>query len=306
VTATLTAFRGLPGCGKTTEALIMLDAAAPGTLVRCNRDSYRQMLHGTPRFGDPVCEDQVTIAQHAAIERLLRVGVDVIVDDTNLRQRNLRNLAELAWRCGAGFAVRDLTDVPLDECIRRDAERNGQARVGEDVVRTLHRKFLAGRVLPLPVPAPGEGAVGRPYTPNLSLPAAVMVDIDGTVALHHSIRDPFDASRYHLDQPNDAVITAVRSMFLTGHEVVFCSGRDETYRAVTETWLDEHVDIPRAGLFMRAAGDLRRDDLIKLELFDAHIRDRFRVTCVFDDRDRVCRAWRSIGLTVLQVAEGAF
>jgi len=306
VTVTLTAFRGLPGCGKTTEALRLLEAAAPGTLVRCNRDSYRQMLHGTPRFGDPVCEDQVTIAQHAAIERLLRAGVDVLVDDTNLRQRNLRNLAELAWRCGADFTVRDLTDVPLDECIRRDAERDGHARVGEDVVRTLHRKFLAGRALPLPVPAPGEGAVGRPYVPNPLLPAAVMVDIDGTVALHHGIRDPFNTSKYHLDRPNESVITAVRAMFLTGHEVVFCSGRDETYRQVTETWLDEHVDIPRAGLFMRKAGDVRRDDVIKLELFDLHIRDHFRVTCVFDDRERVVQAWRGIGLTVLQVADGAF
>lgn len=146
----------------------------------------------------------------------------------------------------------------------------------------------------------------RLYVPNATLPAAVMVAIDGTVALHHDVRDPYDTSRYHLDLPNEPVITAVRAMFLTGHEVVFCSGRDETYRDVTEAWLDEHVDIPRAGLFMRQAGDRRRDDVIKLELFDAHIRDQFRITCAFDDRDRVVQAWRGIGLTVLQVADGAF
>ncbi len=303
---TLTATRGLPGSGKSTWTVQQLDSSAPGTLARCNRDSYRLMLHGRPRHGDQVCEDQVTIAQHAAIERLLRAGVDVIVDDTNLRQRNLRNLAELAWRTGADFAVQDFTNVPLEECIRRDASRDGHACVGEEVVRALHRKFLAGRALPLPVPAADEAVIGRPYVPDLRLPAAVMVDIDGTVALHDGVRDPYDASLYHLDLPNEPVITAVNAMFLTGHEVVFCSGRDETYRDVTEEWLDKHINIPRAGLFMRKAGDVRRDDVIKQELFDAHIRDHFQVTCVFDDRDRVVQAWRGIGLTVLQVADGAF
>lgn len=303
---TLTAYRGLPGCGKTTEAERVLAEAAPGTLARCNRDTYRQMLHGRPHHGDRACEDQVTIAQHAAIERLLRAGVDVLVDDTNLRVRNLRNLAEIAWRCGADFEVRDFTDVPLEDCIRRDAQRSGHAHVGEDVVRALYRKFLAGRELPLPVPQPTDRLTGRPYVPDLTKPAAVMVDVDGTVALHDGVRDPYDTSLYHLDLPNTPVITAVNAMFLTGHEVLFCSGRDEDFRDVTEKWLAEHVRIPHAGLFMRPAGDRRRDDVVKLELFDAHIRDRFAVKCVFDDRDRVVQGWRSIGLTVLQCADGAF
>jgi hypothetical protein len=30
------------------------------------------------------------------------------------------------------------------------------------------------------------------------------------------------------------------------------------------------------------------------------------VTCVLDDRDQVVNAWRALGLTVLQVADGDF
>ncbi|GHH57471.1 phosphatase domain-containing protein [Lentzea cavernae] len=303
---TLTATRGLPGSGKTTWAEEQLAQAKPGTLVRCNRDTYRTMLHGRPFHGDRVLEHQVTLAQHSAIERMLRAGVSVIVDDTHLASRYLRAVAGIAWRCGADIQVQDFTHIPLEECIRRDALREGHAQVGEYVLRSLHRRFLSGRALPLPIPEPEQPIVGRRYVPDPSLPAAVMVDIDGTVALHGGVRDPYDTSRYHLDRPNIAVITAVRSMFLTGHEVVFCSGRDETYRDETAAWLAEHVEVPYAALVMRKAGDRRRDDVIKLELFDTHIRDRYRVTCVFDDRDRVCRAWRSIGLTVLQVAEGNF
>ncbi|SFT86137.1 hypothetical protein SAMN04487904_11130 [Actinopolyspora lacussalsi subsp. righensis] len=46
--------------------------------------------------------------------------------------------------------------------------------------------------------------------------------------------------------------------------------------------------------------------MVKLELFDRHIRDGYRVCCVLDDRAHVVEAWRSIGLTCLQAAEGNF
>ncbi|WP_456064519.1 phosphatase domain-containing protein [Hamadaea tsunoensis] len=55
-----------------------------------------------------------------------------------------------------------------------------------------------------------------------------------------------------------------------------------------------------------AHGEFRNDALVKLDLFDKHIRHRYRVEYVLDDRDRVVNAWRSIGLTVFQVAEGSF
>lgn len=298
----LTVTRGLPASGKTTWAKqVVVEAERP--TVRVNRDDLRLMLDGEPLYTHPA-EQRVSTVQQASVAELLRSDVNVVVDDTNLRSRYLRNWAHLAARVGAEFAVKDFTHVPVNECVRRDSNRPNS--VGRNVILGMHQRFLAGRELPLPVPILGGQVIGRPYTPNPTLPAAVMVDIDGTIALHDGVRDPYDTSRYHLDRPNEPVIAAITAMYLVGHLVLFCSGRDETHRAVTEAWLDEHVDLPRAGLFMRGAGDLRRDDLIKLELFDTHIRDRYRVACVFDDRARVVQAWRGIGLTVLQVAEGAF
>lgn len=301
--STLELTQGLPGSGKTTYAEKQLAAAEPGRLARVNRDRLREMLHGQPHH-KPVTEEQVTVAQHTTVEKLLRAGVNVIVDDTNLVSRHVRTFAQLAQRAGAEFRVRSFTDVPLEECIRRDAAR--ESPVGEDVIRNMHRRFLAGRKLPLPVPTLDAPVTGRPYVPNPTLPRTVMVDIDGTVALHQGVRGPFDTSRYHLDAPNRAVIEVVHGLYLAGYQVVFCSGREETYREVTEVWLKEHVGIPYVALHMRKAGDMRRDDLVKLELFDEHIRGHYQVVAVFDDRDRVVQAWRSVGLTVLQVADGAF
>src|SRR5437764_12367722 len=98
---TLYCTRGLPGCGKTTWTRGRL-LQARDKLARVNRDDLRWMLHDAYSHA-PVTEQQVTTAQHAAIEALLRSGVDAICDDTNLRARPLRTLAASASKVGAGI-----------------------------------------------------------------------------------------------------------------------------------------------------------------------------------------------------------
>jgi predicted kinase len=158
--------RGLPASGKTTFARKL----QPG-VVRVNRDDLRRMLHGRRLFTQ-WAEGQVTHAQRATAEALLRAHADVIVDDTNLRARTVREWAELAARFGATFEVHDFTDVPLEECIRRDADRDETDRVGADAITRMHDRYLAGRNLPLPVPWVDPGGPGVVYRPDPELPAA--------------------------------------------------------------------------------------------------------------------------------------
>jgi predicted kinase len=291
--------RGLPASGKTTFARKLQP-----NVVRVNRDDLRRMLHGQRLFTQ-WAEGQVTHAQRAAVEALLRAHADVIVDDTNLRAKTVREWAELAARFGATFEVHDFTDVPLEECIRRDADRDPADQVGADAIKRMHGRYLAGRNLPLPVPWVDPGGPGVVYHPDPELPAAVLVDIDGTVALMAG-RGPYDWSRVGSDAPIPPVIAAVRAMHAAGHAIVFCSGRDEVCRAETEAWLELYVDVPYEALFMRPEGDNRKDAVVKREIFDSEIRDRWRIVGVFDDRQQVVRMWRALGLTVFQVAEGDF
>ena len=53
---------------------------------------------------------------------------------------------------------------------------------------------------------------------------------------------------------------------------------------------------------MRRRGDTRRDDVIKLDLFNNHVRHRFNVIAAFDDRDRLVKLWRRLGLLTCAVA----
>jgi predicted kinase len=290
---TLTLTRGLPGSGKTTWA-----KQQPRS-VRVNRDDLRVMLHGG-RIGAGWAEIQVTIAQRAQVEALLRAGVDVICDDTNLRARSIRDLAELGVTAGAVVKIEDFTGVPVDVCVERDAARPDP--VGEDVIRSMYNRYLAGKRRELELPQPVEAAV---YVAPTGKPSAILVDIDGTVATM-SNRSPYDMTRVHLDTPNEPVIAAVRAMQAAGHTIIFCSGRTDDGRAATEAWLQQHVGVPHAGLYMRATGDQRKDSVVKREIFEKQLRDHWRILAVFDDRNQVVRMWRELGLPVFQVAEGNF
>lgn len=304
---TLTITRGLPASGKTTYARAWV-AEDPARRARVNRDDLRAQLHAGTWLG-PDTERPIVAVQHAAIRALLDRGVDVICDDTNLPARTVRDLRRVAVLAGAEFAVVDLTDVPLETCLERNAGRiAGGGLVPQEAIIDMNRRYIAGQRFPLPIPvdeADGDAVSTRPYVPFDLHPRAVMVDVDGTVALMVG-RSPYDETRVHEDRPNSPVIAVVRAMVAAGYRIVFCSGRTEACRRETEKWLAEHVAVTYDGLFMRAVGDMRKDSAVKAELFDRHIRDAYWVVAVLDDRDQVVRMWRGLGLTVLQVAEGAF
>jgi hypothetical protein len=151
-----------------------------------------------------------------------------------------------------------------------------------------------------------------PYDNPTDLPRIVLVDLDGTVAL----KDRADGSRgWHEyervgeDLPNYPVIAMVNLLRSSQHaDIVFMSGRKDYCREQTRKWLADRIgvwakDVP---LHMRSSKDNRSDDIVKHELFDEHIRGKYHVVGVFDDRDRVVAMWRAIGLQVYQVAPGAF
>ncbi len=305
----LRATRGLPASGKSTLARAWV-AEDPARRARINRDDLRAQLHGGEYLGEDT-ERQIVAVRDAAITALLKRGVDVICDDTNLPSRVVRDLRRLAVLAGAEFEVVDLTDVSLGDCILRNLRRVGPARVPVDKIRDMHARYIAGRGHPLPLADESEKVdltiEFEPYVPKPGTPPVVLVDIDGTVA-RMVARSPFDETRVHEDLPNLPVIAAVEAMAAAGYGVVYCSGRTDACRLATGTWLRKHL--PKVGvhaeLFMRPVGDVRKDSVVKAEIFDRHIRDRYNVVGVFDDRDQVVAMWRSLGLTVFQVAEGNF
>ena len=58
---------------------------------------------------------------------------------------------------------------------------------------------------------------------------------------------------------------------------------------------------------MLKTGDVRKDSIVKKELYQAHVEGQFFVQFVLDDRNQVVDLWRlELGLPCLQVNYGDF
>lgn len=145
----------------------------------------------------------------------------------------------------------------------------------------------------------------------------VVLDIDGTLAngdhrLHLIKQEPKQWDAYFdacfEDQPIEhmrGIVRALEREFVT----VFVSGRAERCRHLTEKWLSLHGFYSgryTMRLYMRADGDHRNDDVLKIELLGKLRADGFEPVMAFDDRDRVVKAWRAAGIPCAQVADGDF
>ncbi len=278
---TLLMLRGLPASGKSTFAQGLV---AQG-YVRVNKDEFRAMLHGGA--WSKAHEKQVLRLRDLVIADALSHGQNVVVDDTNFAAVHEQRLRELAAQHGAEFAIDDqFLAVPLEECIARDLKRLNS--VGEQVIRKMYRQYIATPV--------------EPYPFDMALPLVVLCDIDGTLALMRSGRSPYDWKRVGEDELD--VVVSCNLNYLP-HKVILLSGRDAVCRAETEQWLALH-GVQYEALLMRPVGDMRKDAIVKRELFDQHIRGKYNVLCIFDYRNQVVEMWRAMGLKVLQVAEGDF
>ena len=156
---------------------------------------------------------------------------------------------------------------------------------------------------------PNESYPGvEPYTPSLSARRAIIVDVDGTVALLNG-RDPYDQTTCSQDLPNWPVIHVVRGCVVSrGCTLLFMSGRPSKCRSDTSVWLQRFV-VPVGHpwqLFMRSNGDYRPDWQAKLDLFNDHVRHQYEVLAAFEDRTQAVKLWRQLGITTFQVADGDF
>ena len=140
----------------------------------------------------------------------------------------------------------------------------------------------------------------------MNKPKAIIVDIDGTLADMRGVRGPFEWDKVSQDKPHQDIIDLVRDLrSLKKYKIIITTGRDGVCEEATKEWVLEH-GVNYDEFFIRKAGDFRKDNIIKSEIYMDHIRPKYDVKFVIDDRDQVVEMWRSLGLRVLQVAPGNF
>ena len=152
----------------------------------------------------------------------------------------------------------------------------------------------------------------------------IIFDLDGTLAIIDKRRikagktadgketkkmdwDAFnDPLNIKLDEPNEPVIKMAQLFAEDGFNIVILSGRSDKTERTTRSWLSRNR-VPFHKLVMRPHKTMNfvPDDILKKDMLDKHadINDIFMVV---DDRQKVVDMWRSLGLTVFQVAPGNF
>ena len=275
--------KGLPGSGKTTWAKGLVDMS-PNSYKRINNDDLRKMLDNGHYSYD--MEKFIKKAVDVLILLALEEGKHVILDNTHLSENSINRIKELVKGKAEVIIEDKFLDVSLETCIKNDLKRLDS--VGKDVIVKLYEQHLKKT---------------EPIVQDKSLPNAIIVDIDGTLA-HMKDRSPFDWQRVGEDECDDIIKGIVNSYDNLGVTIVM-SGRDGSCKEITEKWLEDN-NIKYDSLLMRGEGDFRKDSIVKKELFDNHIKDKYFIEYVLDDRLQTVNMWRSIGLKCLQVQPGNF
>ena len=310
---------GIPGSGKSTWAKAEI-AKDPNNWCRINNDDIRAMMNDSVWSKD--YESFITETRNFMIREALKRGKNLIIDNLNLNKRHFDDAVKIAKSVNGDYQVSEQAFfVELEEAIARDAKREGKAKVGEAVIRKWWKdsggkqfQYYKPRLELVKTHCDGSATAEAPAWID-GLPEAVLCDLDGTLALMNG-RSPYDASTCDQDLPNHPVIKTLVAHHKEGRKIIFCSGREDKYKAPTIKFIETYLKIIDTDLneiwdidyelYMRKTGDMRKDAIIKEEIYNEHIKDKVNVLLVLDDRNQVVDFWRSKGLSCFQVAPGNF
>lgn len=146
----------------------------------------------------------------------------------------------------------------------------------------------------------------------------IVFDIDGTVAdlshrLHWIQGEEKNWDKFYEGVGEDKVIKPIADLFYSyikyspySSKIICITGRPERIREDTLKWFKERIGVVPDELYMRKDGDFRSDVMIKKEWIEKLQKKEYEFELAFEDRDRVVKMYRDMGIQCCQVAEGAY
>jgi hypothetical protein len=68
-------------------------------------------------------------------------------------------------------------------------------------------------------------------------------------------------------------------------------------------FIEKHLPGMEYVLLMRKDADFRKDNVVKEEIFNEYIKNKYWVKLVIDDRLSVCQLWFRLGLNLLRAGD---
>ena len=293
---------GAPGSGKSTFARYFIRTEE--NWMRLCRDDFRTMHFTYSNL--PIHEERlITEMLDASIELLLRKRCNVLLDATHCKAEYLNeHIGKFNHLADISFKIFEAdTKTIAERCEKRYKE------TGKFIPTNIQKRFINDleelkKTFDFSV-RPKRNISITPITHDTSLPKAIICDLDGTLALINN-RNPFDASTCADDELNTPVANTLKAFAKEDYKILLVSGREDRFREQTIEFLEKH-DIPYHNLWMRQLKDFRKDSVIKREIFEAEINNKYFVEFVLDDRDQVVELWRKeLKLPCFQVSYGNF
>lgn len=298
--------KGAPASGKSTWSKKEV-AKDPLKYLHLNNDDLRASFNGSVFSVD--YEKLITDSRNFLIREGLKRNLNIIIDNVNANNRHWETVCKLAQESNKDVQVLEKHFYSeLEELLERNAKREGAARVPDEVVKKWFKE-LGGKQFNTYRPRTEifhrrtvvEDRNMKPMVQDENLPRAVIFDNDGTISLIHSGRSPYDASTCHLDAPHLHVIECMKLYYNAGYKILFVSGREDKDRAPTEIFYQQHFPEVKYELYMRKTGDMRKDVIIKEEIFNESIKNKYFVAGWFDDRLQVSKWIYESGLPLFRV-----
>lgn len=289
---------GASGSGKSTWARDFVRKNDNWCIV--SRDDLRYAWQNKGVVENKI-ESLITKMVEVQIDSLIRAKVNVIYDATNLKAKYIKEISEIVRNIAK--VNYQIFDVPKDVCIQRDLSR--ERKVGSEVIEKQFKNYLV--LLDSFDFSPINPIVKKYITPKFDSNKylSYIFDIDGTLAHTSGKRSPYDFSMVEVDDVDHTVKRILSNLHTLDYKIVIVTGRDESCRKETETWLNKN-GMEFHELLMRKEGDSRKDHIIKEEIFWNDIEPKYNVLAVFDDRDSVVKMWRSLGIKCFQCEYGNF
>lgn len=328
---------GAPGSGKSTIANKLVEKD-PMNAIRANRDDLREIIapegaeyhNGNPR---PKVEKEVSNLQHEIIEKGLREGKTVIVDDTNLNPKRVVPLVKLAQKHNAEIEQIHV-DVPIEECKRRNHARGdaGGRRVPDFVIDSMaknaygedgHLKNFVigkdGQVFAISQTDDGTKKIDQ-FNKELSHinpmkgNSVVVLDADGTLFNNAHDSEKYLGKKKSNDNDFESFFKAIRKAPVN-HNVLNLANRmrdDDNLNIVvitgrTDDYAKELIDalkkskVKVSKLFMKRKGDGRPSNEHKSSVIKKLQKEGMVIVHAIDDRKKDIDEFEKMGILVTKI-----
>lgn len=137
--------RGIQGSGKSTWAKKWCEEE-PLKRIRWNNDDFRRMMG---KYWVPQREGMVATMKEMFFKEAMLREYDIVVDNMNLNPKeeayfraiidkfNNSNLMDYTY----GLEFKDFLDITPEECVERDAKREGSNHIGKDVIMETYNRY---------------------------------------------------------------------------------------------------------------------------------------------------------------------